>query len=93
MAEAANAANNIDFNPMLLQTNLNKALMLWQTFCSRLAAAQLDGSQTPADNSAFLKSLSNWANNLLQNPEALMQANMAYFTQQTELMQRVASKT
>lgn len=80
---------NVEFNPVILQTNLIKAMVLWQEFSNKMVAAQMGDTATPADNSAFQNATMKWMMNLAKNPEAVMQANWSYLSQQTQLWQRL----
>ena len=79
-------------NPVALQTNLIKAMGLWQQFNQRMLAAQLGNEAPPADNSAFLRATSQWAFNLMKQPETVMQANMKLLNSQMQLAQRVGAR-
>ncbi|MEZ5536441.1 MAG: class I poly(R)-hydroxyalkanoic acid synthase [Thiolinea sp.] len=79
-------------NPVELQTNLIKAMGLWQQFNQRMLAAQLDNEAPAADNSAFLRATSQWAFNLMKQPETVMQANVKLLNSQMQLMQRIGAR-
>ncbi|PID34139.1 MAG: class I poly(R)-hydroxyalkanoic acid synthase, partial [Thiotrichales bacterium] len=78
---------------MLLQSNLVKALGLWQQFNQKVLEAQLSGGSGKADNSAFLRATSAWAFNLLKQPETLFQAYVDLMNNQMQMWQRTYAKT
>lgn len=79
-------------NPVLLQSNLIKAMGLWQQFNQKMLVAQLEGDSASADSSAFLRATAQWAFNLLKQPETLLQANMDLLKNQMQLAQRIGTR-
>ena len=81
-------------DPILLQTNMTQAMLLWQRFVARLLGNAMnkpanEGGQ--GDNS-FAEAIAKWGVNLLLHPTAVMQANMDLFSSQTKLWQHTTTR-
>ena len=91
MGKPTDTGKPTQLNPVTLQNNLAKTLLLWQTFNQKMVAAQLNTGQSPVDNSAFTKATNQWAFNLAKKPETLLQANLHFMTEQAKLWQRTGA--
>lgn len=80
-------------DPVLLQTNVTTALLLWQQFIARFLVATSQKSQDAqqSDNS-FSTALTKWGVNLFLHPNAVMQANMELFQTQAKLWQHTTAR-
>ncbi|TXH68910.1 MAG: class I poly(R)-hydroxyalkanoic acid synthase [Thiothrix sp.] len=81
------------FDPLELQTNLNKAFGLWQQFLLRAAGAALKTKpRVSAGDMAFQNSALRWAANLVWHPFAIAQANYKLLQDQSQLGQRMGMR-
>lgn len=81
-------------DPVLLQTNVMTALLLWQQFIARFlvtASNNAKDAAAPSDTS-FTKAMTKWGMNLFLHPNAVMQANLELFKNQTSLLQHTTAR-
>lgn len=79
-------------NPVELQANMFKAAMLWQQFCLKAFSSQAGQSAEAPKPNAFQNATAMWAMNLMNNPAAVMQANMDFANDQLKLWQNMGAQ-
>ncbi|MDQ5768925.1 PHA/PHB synthase family protein [Thiothrix subterranea] len=81
-------------DPVQLQTNITRAMLLWQRFVARMMsdAASKQGKDAGQGDNSFNTAIAKWGVNLFLHPTAVMQANMALLTSQTKLWQHSTAR-
>ncbi|MBU0653686.1 MAG: class I poly(R)-hydroxyalkanoic acid synthase [Gammaproteobacteria bacterium] len=83
-------ARSVD--PVLLQTNMTTAMLLWQRFVARLMVASSQNPQDAGEDNSFTTAIARWGVNLFLHPTAVMQANMELFKSQANLWQHTTAR-
>lgn len=81
-------------DPVQLQTNITQAMLLWQRFVARMMSdtASKQGKDAGQGDNSFTTAVAKWGVNLFLHPTAVMQANMALFSSQTNLWQHSTAR-